>query len=116
MHRPSEKRKLPVQLSELELLERGKQLADTVDQIAALEKRKAEFNAAITEELKAEKAQQAELAKAVETGEELHKIRCEWTSDMGAKEWALHRDDTGEVIQRQTMTAEELQMSLHAVS
>jgi hypothetical protein len=52
------------------------------------------------------------LARKISTRQELRAVDCEWVNDYDNIIAVLHRKDTGEVIDRQKLTEEEMQLSL----
>lgn len=100
--------RLPVKLTETEVLERSRELGAEV----------AKFEEAVAAQKASAKAHKDKvdthdvririLAGIVRSGEENRPIECEWRADAGLRTLKLVRRDSGEVVRSRPMTDEEM--------
>lgn len=112
MERPKQTRLLKCSLTSEEFTARSEQLAKQVDLLDELADRKAAATSKFKTELEALNAEQRRLATIVEEHAEPRITECRWVGDYSAKIWRMYRDDTGEIVETETMTAADLQPSL----
>jgi hypothetical protein len=98
-------RDLPVKLTEPELLAFGDEMADCEMRIGTLKLKRKELNAKIT----VQRDERKRLAKLVDDGTELRKVVCRWVEDVAHQCKRLVRQDTGDVVDTQALTADDLQ-------
>lgn len=107
----TETRSLPVKLNDSELLERGDGVAAAELKIEELKIVRVQLNADIREQVLI----RARLCHIIDKGEENRDIACTWTGDYAHNVWHLHRDDTGEVIDRRPMVAADRQAEMFGI-
>lgn len=101
---------LPVTLTENEILERSKALAETLQTKRRVENEKANEMRNYGEQLKDLAGEIAKLGQVVATGEESRSVNCEQRHNEGRIE--VVRLDTGEVIESREASGDELQNDL----
>lgn len=107
-----ETRRLPVALTDAEVLERAHALIEADEELDAIEKDKKDELERL-KELKDDAIDRKRTARdAVKNKAEDRDVECEWEADWSAKEWRLKRKDTGEVVEAQTMSKEDLKLKL----
>lgn len=90
-----EHRKLEVELTESDIVERGKEQAKLTVEVLALELERAKVNARI----KPKKERVEELAITVDRGTEMRNIECEWKYDWRRGVRSLYRTDNFECVE-----------------
>jgi len=105
-------RELPVKLTDVEMLERGDQLADLVQRHERVKAEKKRVDAGFNSDLKEIEAEQAGLARAIDTGTEDRLVRCHWVEDLEHNCRRLIRQDTGEEVDVEALTPDDLQEDL----
>lgn len=103
-----EMRGLQVKLSPKERAKRASEYAAADEKIDRLAEEKREEGARFKELIDDAVDRKNRLREAVKTGSEERDVECEWRPDWNAKEWLLHRLDTDEIVDRETMTASDL--------
>jgi hypothetical protein len=104
---------LKYQFSEEETRENGKKLARKNQELAELDLKKKQLSADIKAETDAANADSARLARWVNDEYDFRMIECEVTLDSPtAGQKTLVRLDTGEIVNTENMSADELQMAL----
>lgn len=105
-------RKLPVDLSTMEVRERSLELSSKIAEARALEARRkaaaSEFKASDQEI----RARIDELAESVKSGRESRQVECRWSRNESLGRMELARMDTGEVIESRALTPEERQIKM----
>ena len=109
-----ETRELPCKLSDTELMERGEQLASSVELSEKIREQKRAALRGYNVELKAQEEIQTKLCKAIDTGAEPRNVSCQWHDSTEKPERFLTRTDTGEEIYRRALDPHELQQSMFA--
>lgn len=110
--RESETRELEYELHPAEIMDKAKELADMESKLSALEAdrksmmTKFKFLKSDLEETR------RELSKAVTTGVGTKEVECEWVPMWKQQQWVLQRTDTGDIIEQETMTKDDLQTSI----
>ena len=102
-------KRLPVQLNEDELRERGDALAGSVQQTAALVEEKKAQDAEINGKIKLSKEITRKLSGNIATKTEDREVECDQTKDFERGIVTTFRSDTGEQVDQRAMTAEERQ-------
>lgn len=108
----TERRSLPVLLTQDEMLEQAKLMADASEEAEA---QRAELKT-VTTQIKA-RIEEAE-AKAtgarvrLRSGYEYRPVPCTVTKDWSTKTVTVRRDDTGEIVSARDMTNQELQIEI----
>lgn len=102
-------RKLPCTLTNNELLVRGSELAEAEEEIVALRIEAKIVASDFKERINAAACEVARLARIIKAGKEDSHIDCFWEKRFATQEAVLIRDDTGEIVERRTLTKEELQ-------
>jgi hypothetical protein len=100
--------RLPVKLTDVEVLERSRELGDEVQKFedaVAVQKSSAKAH---KDKVDTHDARIRALALVVRSGEEHRPIECEWRADAGLRTLKLVRRDTYEVVRSRPMTDEEL--------
>jgi hypothetical protein len=107
---------LSTKLTDMEALERGRQLARTIEDHATEEakqesmKREMKFNLACLE------AERNRLSAIVSRGEELRDVEVEERADYSIAEYVRQRMDTGDVLERRKLRENERQVPMEGVS
>jgi hypothetical protein len=105
-------RMLPVKLLPAEIEAKGKALAHAYDSYQDVEARKKSANEGFKEELDAWRREMGVLTKQIETERESRVVHCRWVDDFDHNVRRLIRQDTGEVVDEQTIPTEDRQTSL----
>lgn len=103
-------KELPVKLTEAELLHYGDQMADCE---MAIEKYKAE-RSRIGDAIRAEQGARLRLAKFIDDGTEPRRVLCRWIESISENCKRLIRQDTGEEVDVEALSAADRQMSLES--
>lgn len=103
-------KELPVKLTPAELLHYGDQMADCE---MAIEKYKAE-RSRIGDAIRAEQGARLRLAKFIDDGTEPRRVLCRWIESISENCKRLIRQDTGEEVDVEALTAADRQMSLQS--
>lgn len=111
-HGDKETRTLQAELSEEELHSRIQAYADLDGQIEQTEQEKKENADGYNETLKDLREQRKDIRAEVVSEKQDLEVDCVWEGDYPHSRWELKREDTGEVIETDTMTKEELQAKL----
>jgi hypothetical protein len=106
-------KKLPTQLSEEELRERGDALAESVEKTAALAEEKKAQDAEINGKIKLSKEITRKLSRIIASKTEDRDVECDVVKDYKAGTVTTFRSDTGEQVDQRTLTAEERQEELY---
>lgn len=101
--RETEVRKLPVKLTEPELLKRGDEMAACELEI---EKQKGVLGG-VNSEIKKATKRRKELGHVIDSGTETRDVRCEWIEDFPKNVWRLVRQDTGDEVDSRPMSAND---------
>lgn len=101
---------LPVQLPEEEIKIKGEELAKAVDSHTKLEEEKKNITADYGKRLKESSSEIRKLAKVVETGKEYRDVPVKHEYFPGQNLCKVYREDTGELVEARSMTAEEYQL------
>jgi hypothetical protein len=102
-------RTLQCVLTNDELLKYSRELAQANQDLSALEDKKKDVVAGFTAQAKRIEADINMNALKVSTGKEMRDVKCVWDYDYERKIKILTRLDTGEVLQEDELTPEELQ-------
>lgn len=102
---------LPVQLTEEELKQRGKDLAKTHQDISEVERHKKEINDDFKAKLSALDATTGTLSRAISNGYEYREVECEWAYFWEKGEKHMIRLDTGETVEIRKIEQWERQAS-----
>ena len=105
-------RVLRVRLLEPEINDKAQLLAAEYDDYCKVEEEKKSANAEFKERLDDHRKEMGRLKQQIMTRSEPRPVRCKWVNDLDHNEKHLVRSDTGEVIETQTIQAEERQQSL----
>lgn len=100
---------LPVKLTELEILERSRELAATIGEHDAAQARQKESAKRLKDVVDTHEKTIRTLGLVVQSGEEHRPVECEWQADLGKRLLKLVRMDLGDVVRSRPMTDEELQ-------
>jgi septal ring factor EnvC (AmiA/AmiB activator) len=100
-----ETRELSCALTDAELLKYADEMAACELAIEALKDERKHVN----ERIAAQVERRAELAHAIDAKADKRDVICKWIEDFAHKCWNLIRQDTGEQVDQETMTAEDLQ-------
>lgn len=104
-----ELRQLSCRLTQHEFNVRATEFAQLDEQLEALEAERKASNDSFKDRIGGVNAKRAELRVVVMTRAEERDVECTWHADWAAKSMLLRRDDTQEVVQVRTMTADEVQ-------
>jgi hypothetical protein len=100
---------LPVQLTEDEIKQRGKDLAKTHQDIVEVERHKKEINDDFKAKLSALVASACSLSRAISNGYEYREVECNWAYFWEKGEKHMVRIDTGEVVEIRKISEYERQ-------
>jgi hypothetical protein len=106
-------KRLPVQLTEEDLRDRGDALAASVQQTAALTEEKKAQDAEINGKIKLSKEITRKLAGILASKTEEREVECDVTKDYKGNTVTTSRSDTGEVVDTRPMTPDERQEELY---
>ena len=99
---------LPVKLTEAEMLERSRELANEVHAHDAAQERQKESAKAHKNTVDTHEAKIRSLSRVVSSGEEHRPVECEWQADAGLRTLKLVRRDLGTVVRSRPMSDEEV--------
>ena len=102
------KRALPCRLTDTEVLKKGEALAAARLLIEELKEQRKVIN----DRISAQQDEVLELAQLIDARTEERDVLCKWQDDFTHKVRKLIRQDTGEEVDTQVMTAEDLQDEL----
>lgn len=102
-------KKLPVRLSDDEVIERGKQLVENIRKTGKAESEREAENKKRKAEIEALELITSKLVDIVEKGEEDRDVECELKKDFERGVVTVVRLDTGEVVETRPMTPDERQ-------
>jgi hypothetical protein len=105
-------KKLPVELTELEIEDYARQLAIEVQKYETIEIRKKVQTKALTEELKEQRGVVDETAKKVNTGKEYREVECNVFHDYKKRTVEITRSDTMQVVETRAMTTQEYRAAM----
>lgn len=103
----TEKRTLPVQLTEVERNERGRQASRHIRRYRALEEKKKEVTKEFSDGMKDARRSAEIAAAAAETGVEEREVECR-VEIVGLQRTVL-RTDTGAIVEERTLTEDEIE-------
>ena len=104
-----EMRRLPCKLTQAEFNGKALEFAQLDEELDQLEAKRKAANEGYKDRIGGVNARRSELRRIVVKREEERDVQCTWHADWASKSMLLRRDDTGEVVQARTMTAEEVQ-------
>lgn len=104
-----ELRTLSCRLSQAEFNAKATEFAQLDGELDTLEAEKEASSKAFKNRIGGVTARRAELRQIMLTRHEQRDVQCTWHADWASKSMLLRRDDTNEVVQVRTMTAEEVQ-------
>ena len=105
-------RKLPCSLTDEDILDRGRQLANANHDKAQIEDEKADANRDFTKSINSIAGRITELTNAIRDRVETRDVECYIENDHSRLKRALVRRDTGETVEEYEMTEAERQGSL----
>ena len=103
---------LPCKLSEKELARAGKDLADNMDKIEAIEQQKKTADDGFKKDIGLLEEVTTTLRGMLKSGAQEREVKCEQITDYRNGEVRIKRLDTGEVYSKRNMTKEESQLPL----
>lgn len=106
---PQETKELPCPLTPEERQQAGKDLADVIDEINAVENELAGHKAHAKSQITELEDRKRELKHMIQTGQQERPVSTVWEMDKEKKEATLIRLDTGEAVRTRPMTMDELQ-------
>lgn len=104
-------RDLPVQLTEEDLAQKAKELADAELKVDGLKEEARGLN----KDKRAAEGHRLELARIVESGEEERQVACRWIEYIEENCKRLVRQDNGNVVDEEALTADDHQQGLNLV-
>lgn len=104
-----EMRRLACKVTQAEFNAKATEFAQLDEQLDALEGEKKAVVEDFKNRIGGVNAKRAELRAIVMRREEVRDVQCTWHADWASKSMLLRRDDTKEVVQVRTMTADEVQ-------
>jgi hypothetical protein len=111
VHVTQESRSLRCDLTNLERLEKGRQLAEADAECARIDEEKARVAAQYAAHIKTATSRRHELAGAIRQGYEFRDVLCRVQFVYPDREVVVAREDTGEVIERRGMNPTELRQA-----
>lgn len=112
MPKETETRMLPVLLTPRELQDRGRALSAAYKQYESIEAEKKAANADFKESLDSARDEMNRLSEIIKSEHESRAIECRWVDDWEHNVRRCVRQDSGEVVDEQTIPADERQGSL----
>lgn len=106
-----ELRSLQCVLTQPEFNVRATEYAQADQELDRLEVERKSVNDDFKDRIGGVNAKRAKLRRVVIDRREPRDVECTWHADWASKSMLLRRDDTGEVVEARTMTAEEVQAS-----
>ena len=100
-------RRLPVKLTDEEMIIKGQELAELENQLTDLEDQKRVTAKAFSKDIEANKGRIKRVSHAINTKQENRDVECEEVRDEEAMKVSVIRLDTGEIVSERLMTAEE---------
>ncbi len=110
-----EKRNIAVKLTGSELLHAGKALAKSNSDITDFENKKKEAVADFGTKINRAKAEGEVAARLVSTEEEYRDVECDVVIDIDRNRKTIIRPDTGEIVEEQKLTNDDLQYELNFI-
>lgn len=111
-----ELRKLPVVLSDEEVLQRGEELARAIDELETYQADERERVKDAADHVKLERKRIGDLATVVRAHKEEREVQCEWEIDYEAGLKRLKRLDTHAVVESKVLEPDERQTKLMLLS
>lgn len=105
----TEKRQLYCKLTQVEFIERATEFARLSSEVDEIDVERKAVAKGFKDRIGGVHARMAVLRGAVKERREKRDVACSWHADWASKSMLLRRDDTGEVIDARTMTADEVQ-------
>lgn len=112
MDRESEKRMLMCRLSDDELMDRGREQADTYKAYCRVEAEKKDANEDFKDRLDSARKEMARLSTICKSGYESRAVECRWIYDYDHNVKRCVRQDTGEVVEEMAIPSTERQTQL----
>lgn len=106
---------LPVKLTESELLDRGRKMAEVVRERSRTELEKANAMKTYGETLKELNGEVSTLSRVISTGEEHREVEVYENKDYAEKTIKIFRADTHELVSSRSMDSSELQEEIPLV-
>ena len=104
-----ETRRLPVKLTELEIRERGEELAKTIGEITALETSKKQSADSFKGQISTKEIRRDELAGVVTTRTEYREVEVREEKSYSDGIARIYRRDTGEEVETRTLSKSEME-------
>lgn len=104
--------RLPMQLTEKEIMAKARELASVIREKNRLEFEKSETGKFYKTQIDSKEIEMRDLISIIEKGEENRPVSCEEFHDFGEGLVTIIRLDTGEHVGQRTMTAHERQVDL----
>lgn len=108
----TDKRWLPVELSEKEIAERGGSLSQLMKEVDELELEKEASGKVFKEKISAINGRISKLAESIRDGKECKNVTVEIVTNYSAGTYAVTRTDTMEVLESRRLTSDECQRKL----
>ena len=105
-------RSLAVKLTQEEIKIKGEELAKSIDEHTKLEEEKKQVTSDLTKRLKQSSVEVRRTAKIVETGTEFRDVPIRKDFDPKKNLCHIYREDTNDLVESRSMTAEEYQKEL----
>lgn len=109
-----EVRELPVELTEEEINERGRELPIVMEEIDRIEEEKKNVNADYNGRIKRMKADADKLAREIRTEEKIVSVPCQWEYYWSENVKKMVRTDTGQVLDQLAIQDHERQQQFPA--
>jgi hypothetical protein len=105
-------RELPVTLTEVELLQKAKELAKLQQDKVSHEEQAKSSAATFKDRIAGAQLSINILSRDISNGYEQRTVECYWDFDYAAREKRLIRADTCEMVKKQTLSADEMQKEM----
>ena len=106
-------RRLPVKLTDEEMIIKGQELAELESELTDLESLKRAASKSFAKQIEVKKGKIQRVSHAINTKQENREVECEEVRDEESLKVSIVRKDTGEVVSERLMTDEERQKVLN---
>lgn len=103
---------IPVNLTDTEIRQYGKDLASVLDKLSDVRAEKKEADADFKKRIQEIESTVRDLTRKISTGKEERKVPLKAVENKSKWEVDIYREDTGELVRSRPMTAEERQANL----
>lgn len=103
---------LPVKLTSEELAAYSRELANSVADVAELEKKKSDVAKDFASQISAKDARIQVLSRRIQTSEEYRDVECQWILNFTEDKKQLMRKDIGEIVKSKPLTDADRQIGI----